>query len=396
MYKNQEAFFALLRAGLFPVHGEGGMVHDSSFKDVDWEKVYLLAEEQSVVGLVAAGIEAVQGSWTSQATRSSAGLKVHGSPLVPKVLLLQWIGEVQVIEQRNKDMNAFIAALIEKLRKRDVYTLLVKGQGVAQCYEKPLWRTCGDVDLILSFDNYCNAKEYLTKIASHVDAEREDTLHLGMTIDGWVVELHGSLRCGLAKRVDRGNDELQESIFYGGNVRSWMNGGTQVFLPRADEDVIYVFTHILEHFYKGGIGLRQICDWCRLLYTCKDSLNHGLLESRIQEMGLMTEWKAFAAMAVDYLGMPAEAMPLYSSEKKWSRKGDKICAFVMEVGNFGHNRDNSYYAKYPFLIRKLYSFGRRCGDLFRHARIFPLDSLKFFPYMMYNGVKAALNGVHYD
>ena len=287
---NQEAFFALLRAGLFPVHGEGVMVHDSSFKDVDWEKVYLLAQEQSVQGLVLQGIETIQGSW----------LKVHGSPLVPKVLLLPWIGEVQVIEQRNKDMNAFVADLIEKLRKRDVYTLLVKGQGVAQCYEKPLWRTCGDVDLILSFDNYCKAKEYLTKIASHVDVEREDTLHLGMTIDGWVVEIHGSLRCGLAKRVDRGTDELQESIFYGGNVRSWMNGGTQVLLPRADEDVIYVFTHILEHFYKGGIGLRQICDWCRLLYTCKDSLNHGLLESRIQEMGLMTEWKAFAAMAVDY------------------------------------------------------------------------------------------------
>ena len=80
MYKNQEAFFALLRAGLFPVHGEGDMVHDSSFKDVDWEKVYLLAQEQSVQGLVLQGIETVQGSW----------LKVHGSPLVPKVLLLQW------------------------------------------------------------------------------------------------------------------------------------------------------------------------------------------------------------------------------------------------------------------------------------------------------------------
>lgn len=386
MDKNQEAFFALLRAGLFSVHGEGGMVHDSSFKDVDWEKVYLLVQEQSVQGLVLQGIETVQGSW----------LKVHGSPLVPKVLLLQWIGEVQVIEQRNKDMNAFIAALIEKLRKEDVYAILVKGQGIAQCYEKPLWRTCGDVDLILSFDNYCKAKEYLTKIASHVDVEREDTLHLGMTIDGWVVELHGSLRCGLAKRVDRGTDELQESIFYGGNVRSWINGGTQVFLPRADEDAIYVFTHILEHFYKGGIGLRQICDWCRLLYTCKDSLNHGLLESRIRKMGLMTVWKAFVAFAVDYLGMPAEAMPLYSSEKKWSRKGDKICAFVMEVGDFGHNRDNCYYAKHPFLIRKIYSFGRRCGDLFRHSRIFPLYSLRFFPYMMYNGVKAALNGVHND
>ena len=52
---NLEAFFALVRAGLFPVHGEGLTVHD--FSNVDWGEVYRLAEEQSVVGLVAAGIE---------------------------------------------------------------------------------------------------------------------------------------------------------------------------------------------------------------------------------------------------------------------------------------------------------------------------------------------------
>lgn len=44
-------------------------------------------------------------------------------------------------------------------------------------------------------------------------------------------------------------------------------------MPRAEEDVVYVFAHILQHFFKGGIGLRQICDWCRLLYTYRDSLN---------------------------------------------------------------------------------------------------------------------------
>lgn len=31
-----------------------------------------------------------------------------------------------------------------------------------------------------------------------------------------------------------------------------MDGKTQVFLPGADEDVVYVFTHFLGHFYKGG------------------------------------------------------------------------------------------------------------------------------------------------
>ena len=52
----------------------------------------------------------------------------------PQVLLLQWIGEVQMIEQRNKAMNAFVAEAIGALREQDIYALLVKGQGIAQCY----------------------------------------------------------------------------------------------------------------------------------------------------------------------------------------------------------------------------------------------------------------------
>lgn len=30
-------------------------------------------------------------------------------------------------------MNKFVGQLIEKLRKEDIYALLVKGQGIAQC-----------------------------------------------------------------------------------------------------------------------------------------------------------------------------------------------------------------------------------------------------------------------
>lgn len=109
-------------------------------------------------------------------------------------------------------------------------------------------------------------------------------------------------------------------------------------------------------------------------------------------MGLMSEWKAFGAYAVEFLGMPVEALPLYSADEKWKRKAARICSFIMEVGNFGHNRDTSYYGKYPFLIRKTISMGWRIGELFRHARIFPLDSIRFFPKLMYVGIRSAVKG----
>ena len=148
----------------------------------------------------------------------------------------------------------------------------------------------------------------------------------------------------------------------------------------------------LPNFYKGGIGLRQICVWCRVLWTFRDALDVGLLEARLRAMSVMSEWRAFGAFAVEYLGMPVAAMPLYSPARKWSRKAEGICSFVMEVGNFGYNRDQSLFEKYPYVIRKAFSFGRRCGDLIRHARLFPLDSMRFFPSIVFNGLQSAARG----
>lgn len=363
------AFFALVRAGLWEQS-----VSLSRFGEIDYAEVLRLAEEQSVVGLVAAGIE-------------------HVSDVkVPKADVLQFVGQTLQLEQQNTAMNRFISVIVEKMRKAGFYALLVKGQGIAQCYEKPLWRSCGDVDFFLSESNYESAKATLSTLASSIEQEGEYKKHLGMTIDQWVVELHGNLRCGLSTRMDKTIDEIQNDVFYGGDVRSWVDEGTQVFMPGVNCDVFFVFTHYLKHFYCGGLGLRQICDWSRLLWTYRATIDHKRIETKLKQMGLVSEWKAFGTFAVDWLGMPAEAMPLYSADKKWERKAGGICKFVLKVGNFGHNRDVSRYQNKSYFVRKAMSFGRRFVDLCRHATIFPLDSMRFFPRIVINGLHSAANG----
>lgn len=369
---NQRAFFELMRAGLWEKDARL-----SPYKDIDYSAIMKLAEEQSVIGLITAGLEKVS------------------DVKIPKEVVLRSVGCTLQIEQQNKAMNAFIADLIEKLRKEDIYAILVKGQGIAQCYEKPLWRSSGDVDLLLSDSNYDRAKKVLTPLATMVETEYTHFKHQGMTINGWEVELHGTQHSRLSKCVDEGIDATQREVFYGGKVRSWMNGGTQVFLPAPDEDVVFVFTHILHHFFFEGVGLRQIFDWCRLLWTYKDKLNHSLLESRIRKMGLMTEWKAFAAFAVKWLGMPVEAMPLFEDNDTHNanldKKADKICKFVLEVGNFGHNQRRDYNGM-SYMGRKIKSFWGRLSDMLRHFQLFPKDSIVFFGGVLRSGLHAAVRG----
>ena len=330
---------ALVRAGLWEKE-----VRLLPYKKIDYNKVLRFAEEQSVTGLVAAGLEHV--------------VDIR----VPKVVLLTFAGKALQIEQQNVAMNHFIEGLFVKLQLEGVNALLVKGQGIAQCYQRPLWRACGDVDLLLDDENYTKAVRLLKPFASDCKHEGRYSRHLGLTINSWYIELQGTLRSGLSAKIDQMVDAVHEDTFKNGKIRVWRDGETNVFLPAPDSDVIFVFTHFLKHFFKvNGFCIRQLCDWCRLLWTYREPLNHELLESRIRKMGLMTEWKAFAALAVDYLGMPVGAMPLYDADKCWHKKAERILRLVL-------NKKGT----------------TKPQTLINETRIFPNNSLKFIPGILFN------------
>lgn len=255
--KTINAFYGLLRAGLW-----GKEDQSITLEGVNYEDVYQLAEDQSLIGLLLGGLEYIS------------------SNRPPQELLLQWIGEVQVLEQQNKAMNSFIGVLVEKMREEGIYTLLVKGQGIAQCYERPLWRNCGDVDFFLDHGNYEKAKVFLKQLATDIEPEGSYLKHSAFTIDSWTVELHGNLRTRHSARMDRIIDDVQQDTFQNENVRTIRLGNSDVFLPAPDNDVIFIFTHFLKHFFGGGIGVRQLCDWCRLLWTFRSKIDRELLEVR--------------------------------------------------------------------------------------------------------------------
>lgn len=365
--KHQLAFLALVRAGLWEKE-----VRLLSFESFSFDDVYRLAEEQAVVGLVAAGLEHL------------------GDVKAPQDLVLQIVGETLQFEQQNLELNKFIERLIKKLHRDGIESLLVKGQGIAQCYERPFWRITGDVDLFLDHTNYRKAASILPSIASDVEKEQLDVLHLGMTIDGWVVELHGTLHSQLGERIDGLIDSIQAEIFKNKKVRIWKNGETEVMLPAADNDVIFVFTHILQHFYNGGIGVRQLCDWCRLLWTYRTKIDYNLLESRLEKMEIMDEWKAFAAFAVDWLGMPKEVMPLYSPDKKWQKKANGILSIIFKSGNMGHNRDKSYRQDASFVKRKMMTLYYITSDSINNFRLFPKNAIRIWWLIMKKSISIAV------
>lgn len=368
--KNIDTFLVLVKTGLWDmwesVSGEGLAVGGSD--------VFRFAEEQSVIGLIAAGLNKLPTSNLS---------------LTEKLSLL---GKCQLIEQRNKAMNHFIARLMGRMNEAGIKVLLVKGQGVAQCYLKPLWRSSGDIDLLLDDDNYNKAKEFLSPLSEKTVEEDVGKKHSSIQLNGFTIELHGRMPFILSHRADKVIDEIIVDTLSGiggkqSSNRVWKNENTDIYLPNADNDVILVFTHYLHHFFIEGVGLKQICDWCRLLWTYRDEIDRGLLEARLGRMGLMSEWKAFAFLAVNHLGMPEEAMPFY--DKRYHRRGEKILSHVLKSGNLGHNNNQKYRSKLSKPMADTITFFRRIGDFAKFTFIFPIDSPKFFMTYLTNRIKTA-------
>lgn len=362
---NQQAFIALVRAGLWEKD-----IQVSSYGEINYHVIYQLATQQTVVGIVAAGIEHV------------VDIKV------PQDVALSFAGTTLQLEQRNVTMNSFLEKFFNQIQAQKINPLLVKGQGIAQCYERPLWRECGDVDLFLNAENYGRAKRWLSSIGKQTqDDEVEYKKHIAFWVDSWDVELHGTLREELSTKMDRVIDEIQINTFEKGNFRVWKNGETDVLIPAPDDDVLYVFAHVIKHFFRGGIGLRQICDWCRLLWTFHEIIDHRLLEKHLRDMGVMSEWHAFAEFAVETLGMPVDAMPLYSPSKIHAWKSKRICNYILKVGNFGHNRDMSYKSQSTFIKRMMISLKYRTSDFAKQVMIFPLDAVRAYWYIWGTGFK---------
>ncbi len=93
----------MVRAGLWEKD-----VQLASFGDINFKEIYRLAIDQSIVGLVAAGIECV-----NNVKKNSLNIISPFAGLTIKIV------------NRNKLMNAVLCDLLKKLRSQDIYSIII-------------------------------------------------------------------------------------------------------------------------------------------------------------------------------------------------------------------------------------------------------------------------------
>ena len=287
-------------------------------------------------------------------------------------------------EQAHKLLNTTIAQIVGALDAEGVHSVLLKGQGIAQNYRRPESRTCGDIDLYTGLGGYERAFEIIEGLHEgrpHREAA-ECVHHLHTSLNGVEVEIHRQTSFMHGKRMDAKFQEWTkqslDELFGSGKLEMWDNGGTAVALAPATYNAFFILHHAVRHMTTEGVGFRQICDWTMLLHRCHSQVDVEKLAKMLKELKMEKIWAEFGRLAVNYLGLPADELPLAPADLAPTRKTSKLLEQIFISGNFGrfdaNGRDHS---EVPYLVRKWRSFTFQSKRLMKLFGLFPGYSLAY-------------------
>ena len=400
MLKQQKIFFDFLRFCIGSAKEIPG-----SLKEVDWKKLYRIAQKQCLVGVLFDGIKKLPAEHVE----------------MEKELLLQWMAESQMLEKANVRLNDAAIQVSEWFRKKGFRTCILKGQGNALMYPNSYSRTPGDIDIWVEGGD----KRVISFVRSISPHEKACYHHIEFpSYKGVEVEVHyrpSFLLCFWHDRkLQKYYERVKEEQF---SHRVMLGEQGEIAIPTVEFNLIFQLTHIYAHLMNEGIGLRQLldyyyvlCDFYKVndiskitpsLFTLKEgSTSHpdplssgarektalrcseplrykdggpskvspdcagwdrlGVVQEEFKELGLWKFAGAIMYIMQEVFGMPASRLIVPPNEKY----GKFVLNEVLEAGNFGKHDERNRFGR-----SKLGHNLQRVYRDMRLMRYFPAEAL---------------------
>lgn len=325
----------------------------------EWAEIYAESERQAVSGVLLHGIERLKNADLHSSTTGDA----CQSKNLNQMLLLEWIGVGQMIEQWNQVMDERCLDLLKRLSDYGLQGVILKGQGIARLYNFDLnlndkldkkgdlgrLRQSGDIDVYVD----CGLRKALEFAESLGQKNVEwDYKHLHLKLwDDTEVEMHYHVEVLLNlwknRKLQKWFREHQNAIF---NVNDNLdlnsntdrtNDTNRFVTPTVEFNVFYILLHIYRHFLYEGVGFRQVIDYYFVLkkfnldvdLDVDLNLNESYAYKAVREFGMTRFARGLMWVMREVLGMPREWMLWEPDEKE----GRYILEQVMMGGNFGHH-----------------------------------------------------------
>ncbi len=331
--------FELLRSELW-----GTELSFSQLSHTEFEELMEMAGEQTVTGLV-------------------GDCLIKNNIKLEREDALGLYAKMKAIEKANARVNENLVSFVNFMERKGIDYIIVKGQVAGSFYPNPNARMSGDVDLYFVGENYEKIKGLVEQRLGKQLSKLSDGKHVEFEVNGVIFELHDKLSRLATRKHQAYWDQMIDNAILEGTDTVMING-KEIKTLSATYNAMYIFVHLFYHMTASGVGLRQLCDWARVLHNLNDNVNdnENLLNTKAQrdkdfndnrtpslnregwggssisgplkELGYLKAYKAMGAFLVEYLGLPEEQFPFVLTEKdrKWV---ETIKKNILKRGNFG-------------------------------------------------------------
>ena len=328
--KTLQALLSLVRLGI-------GHRKDGLPGPFDWQAIQALASKQGLAAIIIDGVE-----------------KLPEDKRPPKLILLQWIGEVlQNYESRYDAYQKTIAEMAGFYNSHGFKMMVVKGYACNIDWPKPEHRPCGDID-IWQFGQQKEADDLLRKNGIEVDNS-----HHHHTVFNWrdfMVENHYDFINVHHHKSHVEYEKILKGLAKDDSHFIELNG-ERVYLPSANLHAAFLFKHLLLHFASGEITLRQVLDWGFFVKAHTSEVDWDWFDSIMEHFGMKRMFNIINAICVENLGFEVNIFPQVQFEPELK---EKVFKDILEPEFSGEISKNIF-------IRIPYKYRRWKANEWKHA-----------------------------
>lgn len=281
----------------------------------EWSNLYDEAKRQSVVDVIFTVVN-----------------KLPKSEHPPRLLLMRWAAHAEATRDMNMRMNREAARLTEIFRKEGRRTAVLKGAANARLYPDPYSRQCGDIDFWIE-GGHKSVEKLLLDLKLIPEPEvtaAKHHIHLPPNQDGIIVEAHYKLASGNPFK-DR---DLQK--FLNEEIATAQLVPEGFYAPSIKFALVMQLSHIQQHFYYRGLGLRQYMDYFILLQHSTEQDRRDVA-AILKKLYMEKACSAVMWVLCEVFCLKREMMLCAPNEYR----GKRLLKLAMDGGNFGKHELNS-------------------------------------------------------
>lgn len=328
--------------------------------ELDWLILFEKSKKQAVASFVLSAVDKL----------------TENNVKPPKHIIYEWIGIGEKTAIQNNVANRRCAEISKIFEDVGFRSCILKGQGNAQLYDNYLSRSPGDIDIWIDADRQSIRRFVVQRYPNTEDSE----LHIEFPVfDDVPVEVHYR---PTISRSYKYNKRLQEYYDQWGDAcfqNAVQLGDGRVNVPVPEFNVVMQLSHVMNHFFEEGIGLRQIIDLFYLLK--KTSFDRPQMGITLRHLGMDRFTGAVMWVLHNELGLEEN----YLVVKPDRRRGQLLIKDILAGGNFGrydNRNEKRLYSKSPLAYKIVRNM--------KYAWLYPMESFlspafaKLFKYNMFD------------